>query len=160
MEIRLIKVISISILLILSNKVYSTSICEREWNALKSIQSQLRHKSNEYLRRMEHEKHTKYQNCRKNKNQKSKKIKKSNNSTQYKRFYTYRETKNPFENSPVKMKTKFKGKKQEEWNKYYVTPEDCIKPKTTSQFASCLNDRDREAKRFTELWDEKEKEKR
>ncbi len=40
-----------------STDSFSASKCEEQWNALKPIQTQLRHKSTEYLRKREHEKH-------------------------------------------------------------------------------------------------------
>lgn len=141
--------------MLISTHSEAKSKCEFEWNALKSVQSQLRHQSTEYLRDKERVKHQKYQDCRKGKNKTSTKVKakktyryyaKNNNSY-------YKNTRNSFNNSPVTMKTKFKGEKQEAWLEYYRTPPECIKPKKTSVFATCLANRDEIAIKFDEIWE-------
>lgn len=154
----MLKTILLGLLFIASTETFAKSKCELEWNALKAVQSQLRHKSTEYLREKEHKKNNAYQDCRKGKNKNNTSIK----STQYlpsntpSKHYSVGQARHSFNNSSVKMKGKFTGEKQESWNNYYVRPKDCINPKSTSKFAECLNDRDMQAAKFDLLWADKQ----
>jgi hypothetical protein len=139
-------------LLIVSNQIFAKSKCESEWNALKNVQSQLRHKSTEYLRKKEHRKHDEYQKCRKGKNKKSKSYKTtSNQKTAYKKYsYSNYPTKNI--TNKVSLKGKFKDEKQDAWIQYYDKPKECILPKNIQVFSRCLSKRDEEAKKFDMEW--------
>ncbi|XPF94276.1 hypothetical protein ACM9HF_20045 [Colwellia sp. RE-S-Sl-9] len=153
----MLKTLWIILFLIITNKSYAKSKCEVELNELQHIQSLLRHKTSEYLRDKEHKAHEKYQICRSRKNNqssnnKSKKIY-SKKTTTKKKYYPNQYVKKSFGKSTVKIKGKFKGDKQNAWIEYYKTPKECIKPKSTSQFASCLNKRNVEAERFSTEWD-------
>lgn len=153
----MLKILVAISLLIVSNQTIAKSKCEREWNALKSVQSKLRHKSTEYLRNKEHRKHKKYQDCRKGKTKSSKKSRtKTYSSTPkntYKKHYPNYYVRNTFNSSSVNVKAKFKGEKQNEWMQYYVIPKECISPKSTSKFARCLAERDKEAEEFSKKWE-------
>ena len=158
----MIKILIIIMLLVISNQSYGKSKCQPEWNALKAVQSQLRNKSTEYLRKKEHKKHSEYQSCRKGKNQKS---------TSYKKKKSYYKTSNHTQkNSKVKkykysksitnkvtLKSKFSGKKQKAWLKHYRIPQDCKNPKSSSKFARCLEQRDRKAEHFEIVWRSKQR---
>ena len=148
----MLKILWIIFLLIVSNQVYAKSKCELEWKSLKAVQSQLRHKSSEYLREIEHKKHNEYQNCRKGKNKKSNTYQTKKTYKTQTKYYSNQYARNTFKNSPIKMKAKFKGVKQEAWLEQYETPKDCIKPKSTAKFASCLNSRDIKAEEFDIEW--------
>jgi len=155
----MLKILWIISLLVVSNQVYAKSKCELEWNALKTVQSQLRHKSSEYLRKKEHQKHNKYQNCRKGRKKKSKSYKtittyKKQTKT-YKKYYSNQYARNSFSNSPVKMKSKFKGEKQDAWIQYYKTPKECFKPESISKFSKCVDYRNDKAKEFDAAWKNK-----
>lgn len=151
----MLKILWIIFLLIVTNQSNAKSKCEFEWNSLKAVQSQLRHKSTDYLRKKEHKKHTEYQNCRKGRNNKSKNYEPKNEYSTQRNYYSNQYARNSFKNSPVQMKAKFKGDKQEAWMGYYTTPKDCIKPKKISKFASCLQYRDMKAEEFDILWNER-----
>lgn len=142
-------------LLIVSNQTFANSKCEREWNDLKSIQTQMRHKSTEYLRNKERDKHKEYQNCRKGKKKKSKKYKTKANYNKQSTNNTYRKyTSNTITNT-VSLKGKFNGDKQDAWVKYYDKPQECVEPKDISQFSRCLKYRDEKARDFDREWNSK-----
>lgn len=54
----------------------------------------------------------------------------------------------------VTIKSKFKGKKQNEWLKFYQKNmiDECIEPKTTSLFSKCIEYRNQASKYFEMLW--------
>ena len=150
----MLRILIVITLLVISNQSLAKSKCEKEWDALKAVQAQLRHKSTEYLRNKERIRHTEYQNCRKGKSKKSS----NGNSvkTTYKpqkKYYSNKKVRNSFGNSKVNIKSKFTGEKQEAWLAFYKTPKECIAPKTTTKFAKCINDRNLAAKHFTNNWD-------
>lgn len=154
----MLKILWIILLLIVTNQSYAKSKCEFEMKQYKSIQSLLRHKSTEYLRKLEHEKHNEYQNCRKRKNKKNKSgetiatYKKQSQTS--KKYYSNKPVKDPFSNSTIniKIKSKFKGEKQDGWLKYYKTPPGCKNPKEIATFSKCLNHKNVEAKNFSIVW--------
>ncbi len=144
-------------LLIMSNQVFAKSKCEQEWKALKSVQSQLRHKSTEYLRKKEHKKHDEYQNCRKAKKNKSKSSKTKNShksQTIYKKYNSPKSLNTNITNT-VALKGKFSDEKQDAWIQYYDKPKECILPKNIQVFSRCLSERDEEAKKFDMEWNSK-----
>jgi hypothetical protein len=48
----------------------------------------------------------------------------------------------PFQTSaPVVIKSRYQGKKLQAWLKYYQQPKKCVRPKTTRQFAYCVENR-------------------
>ncbi|MEY8216273.1 MAG: hypothetical protein RPR97_17530 [Colwellia sp.] len=155
----MLKILITIALLIVSNQASAISKCEREWNDLKSIQSQMRHRSTEYLRDKERDKHKEYQSCRKDKNKKSKsyktKTKHKNPKTTYKSHSYPRYSSNNIKYSGS-IKGKFKGEKQKAWLKHYRTPQECISPKNISKFSRCLSYRDEEAEKFTVQWNNKQ----
>lgn len=151
----MLKTLWIIFFLIVTNQSHAKSKCEFEWKQLKSIQSLLRQKSTEYLRKKEHEKHNEYQNCRKNKNNSKSSQNTKNNYSDNLQYYASQYKRNTFKNSPIQMKAKFKGEKQEAWIQSYITPKDCIKPKKISKFASCLSNRDIAAEKFNIQWNNK-----
>ena len=152
----MLRMIWIIPLLVITNQSYAKSKCELEWNELKAVQAQLRIKSVEYLRTKEREKHIKYQICRKSKNNTAKnntlKTTYSKKITTQKSYTTKKYVAKSFGNSQVVVKGKFIGDKQVAWLKYYKTPAECKKPKSTSVFARCLSYRDSQAEKFNILW--------
>lgn len=151
----MLKILLIIGLLTVSNQTFAKSKCEREWNDLKSIQTQMRHRSTEYLRNKEREKHKEYQDCRKGKKKKSKKYKRKANYNNQSTNNTYRKyTSNTITNT-VSLKGKFSGDKQDAWVQYYDKPQECIKPKDISQFSRCLKYRDEKAIDFDREWNSK-----
>ena len=153
----MIKKLWIILLLVVSTQAYSKSKCEFEWNQYKSIQSLLKQKSTEYLRKIEHEKHNEYQNCRKGKNKKSKS--KSNTNNKYYSKQSNRKAKSHNSNYSRKsvkhtgsINGKFKGKKQESWLEYYKTPQECKNPKEIATFSKCVSHRNNEARNFNIVW--------
>ena len=140
-------------LLIVSNQTFAKSKCEREWNDLKNVQSEMRHRSTERLRDEEHYRHNEYQNCRKGKNKKSKtyKTKTKHKKTAYKKHsYATYSTKNI--TNTVSLKGKFKDEKQDAWIQYYDKPKECLFPKNIQEFSKCLSYRDEAAKKFDMEW--------
>ena len=147
-----------------SQPSFAGSKCQLEWDALKSVQSQLRHKSSQWLRNQEHERHRKYQDCRKAKNNKSTKTKKyirhntksivQYNKPTHQNRTPMRYQKNRSTISTVSVKGLFTGKKQQAWLEYYRPTQKCIKPKSTQQFSQCLKVREDEANKFHTLWQE------
>jgi len=137
-----------------SNLVFAELKCKTEWDALKDVQTQLRHKSTEWLRDKEHKKHSEYQKCRRNTNKQSS----SNSRTKHyekQRIQTY----SPKQLAKIKksnysgnIKGIFTGEKQNSWIKYYKKPKECIRPKSTQWFAKCLKHRDDEAIKFNSTW--------
>ena len=148
----MLKILIIICLLIVSNQTFAKSKCELEWNALKSVQSQLRHKSTEYLRKKEHKKHDEYQKCRKSQSKKSKSYKTtSNKNTTYNNHsYSNYPTKNI--TNTISLKGKFKDEKQDAWIQYYDKPKECLFPKNIQEFSKCLSYRDEAAKKFDMEW--------
>jgi hypothetical protein len=140
-----------------SNPVFAELKCKKEWDALKNVQTQLRHKSTEWLRDKEHKKHTKYQECRKNTNKKSNSNSRAKNygkqSIQLYKPKQLANIKKP--NYSGNIKGLFTGEKQNSWIKYYKKPKDCIRPKSTQWFAKCLKHRDDEAIKFDSIWRKK-----
>ncbi len=136
---------------------FAGSKCQLEWDSLKSVQSQLRKNSNEWLRNEERRRHKIYQDCRKGKNNASSKTQKHRTQkqtsyTKYKstpKYRPYRST-----TSKVNVKGRFSGEKQQAWLDYYHSPKGCKTPKSTSQFSKCLAHRDSEAEKFDKVWDE------
>lgn len=110
----MLKKILLVLLFIASTEIYAKSKCELEWDPLKAVQSQLRHKSTEYLRQKEHKKNSAYQDCTKSKTQKNNSAKStqclSNNTLS--KHYSVGQVRHSFNNSSVKMKGKFTGEKQ------------------------------------------------
>lgn len=148
----MLKILIIISVLIVSNQTFAKSKCEREWNALKSVQAELRHKSSEYLRDKEHRTHNQYQDCRKGKDKKSKNHKtKSNQKTTYKKYSYAKYSTNNITNT-VSLKGKFKDEKQDAWIQYYDKPKDCLFPESIKEFSKCLSYRDEEAKKFDMKW--------
>ena len=159
-------------LLIVSNQTFAKSKCEREWNDLKSIQSQMRHRSTEYLRDEERDKHKEYQDCRKGKNKKpishkTKTTYKTHKTTDTKNSHiTYPDIKsyrtktkytnfNYSKNSLKKQKPRknqFRGEKLEAWLSHFKTPQVCMAPKEMSQFAKCVSYRKEEKEKFNIEW--------
>lgn len=142
------------VIVLFSSSTFAKSKCQNEWDALKSVQSQLKHKSTEWLRDKERKKHTEYQDCRRGK------IKSINSNNQTK--YSEKRSSQPYKTKRI-IKTKksnfsggikglFTGEKQNAWIRYYKKPKECIRPKTTKWFAKCLNIRDIEAQKFDVLW--------
>lgn len=146
----------ILIFIIFSASSLADSKCQFEWDALKNVQSQLRHKSTHGLRNQEHLKHSEYQDCRKGKSKKSLKTKsvadKSShvvprNSKPTSPVKQYRSTTNK-----VHVKGLFTGEKQQAWLDYYRPAKKCRSPKTTQQFSKCLQNRDLQATNFEKRW--------
>ncbi|MCJ8318737.1 MAG: hypothetical protein MJK12_03835 [Colwellia sp.] len=142
------------VLLIISNQTFAKSKCQKEWDSLKSIQALMRQRSTEYYRQEEHKRHDIYQNCRKKKN---------NNQVKEKKSYTTKNKKNYITNKSytgkqasytrdIHLKGLFTGKKQDAWIQHYERPKECINPKSTPEFATCLQHRDDEAIRFGDKW--------
>ena len=152
----MLKMLIIISLLIACNQSIAKSKCEKEWNALKSVQSQLRNKSTEYLRDKEHTKHSEYQNCRNNKNKESnnKKTKTKYVNPSYVKKSSKSTTKNITNN--ISLKGKFEDEKQDAWIQYYDKPQECISPKKVQEFSKCLNHRDDAAKKFNVMWENKQ----
>lgn len=135
----MIKKLWIIFLIVVSNQAYSKSKCEFEWKQYKSIQSLLRQKSTEYLRKIEHEKHNEYQNCRKSKTNKTYRSSRAQNSNQ------------------IKLENIYSGKKQKAWLKYYRTPQSCKSTKNEKKFKRCLEKRNDKASHFERVWSSKQR---
>lgn len=148
------------LLVIFSFPSFAATKCKLEWDALKNVQSQLRHNSTEWLRDKERRNHKAYQDCRKGKKKRKTKNKSyiansSQNYTQYnKPLPNYR----PYGSTINKLKIKglFTGDKQQAWLDYYRPPKECLSPKSTQQFSKCLKFRDNEANKFRKVWDEQQ----
>lgn len=149
----MLKILITISLLIVSNQAFAKSKCEREWNDLKNVQSQMRHKSTERLRDEEHYRHNEYQKCRKAKEKKTKSYKtnaKYKKAIYQKHSYAKNSTKNL--TNRVSLKGKFKEEKQDAWIQFYDKPKECILPESIQVFSKCLSDRDEEAKKFDMKW--------
>ncbi|MGK2234544.1 MAG: Ni/Co efflux regulator RcnB [Colwellia sp.] len=151
------KLIIIIFFFIFSNLSIAGSKCQMEWNALKNVQTQLRHQSTQRLRDKEHSKHSEYQECRKgNKNQHSKTRRYSDSDkaklSQNKKPIKYKKYSSTI--SKVNVKGLFTGKKQQAWLDYYRPNKECKRPKTTQKFSKCLQKTDLETKKFEKLWAE------
>lgn len=137
----------------------SKSKCPNEWNSLKSIQKQMKlgHRASEmeYLKKEERKRFTAYEHCRKGRNANSKNTVNSANQNLTKR-YLYNKSRssksNVFKGASINIKGRFSGEKQNAWFDYYNKPKECIKPKSTSQFAKCIVHRDELAKEFEVVW--------
>lgn len=149
----MLKILITISLLIVSNQTFAKSKCEREWNDLKSVQSQMRHRSTEYLRDQERYRHKEYQDCRKGKDKKSKtyKTKTKHKKTSYKKHSYVKYSPKNITNT-VSLQGKFKDEKQDAWIQYYDKPKECILPKNIQVFSRCLSERDEEAKKFDMEW--------
>jgi hypothetical protein len=135
----MLKILWMTFLLIVTNQSHAKSKCEFEWKQFKSIQSLLRQKSTEYLRRIEHEKHNEYQNCRKGKTNKTYRSSRTQNSNQ------------------IKLENIYSGKKQKAWLKYYRTPQNCKSTKSEKKFKRCLEKRNDKASHFERVWSSKQR---
>lgn len=156
----MIKIISLFTFILFSTDSFSASKCENQWQALKSVQTQLRHKSTEFLRKQEHEKHTDYQNCRKNKNANNSKTKTTKNSTvqssnkRPSHILNKRINRQLVGNKAITIKGYFEGEKQNQWLKFYQRPKYCHSPKSTQVFAKCMQHKEEEAIKFEQKWQE------
>jgi hypothetical protein len=137
--------------------------CDYEMSQLKRIQAIMKKGGyGEYTRDKERKLHTKYQNCRKNRNKYTENsvVKPKNRTSHTKEQELYKpEVKKVYKSSKYKIgkatanvKGRYQGHKQDGWIKYYKTPKQCFKPKSSSAFAKCLNHRDEEAKKFDVIW--------
>lgn len=54
----------------------------------------------------------------------------------------------------VRVKADFSGADQQAWLDYYQMPVACRKPKTTQQFAFCMEDREKQKLAFSQLFEE------
>lgn len=160
------KVITIFLLLILSNQVFAKSKCQREWDDLKNVQRVMKNghgaQRMEQLRNIEKTYFRKYENCKKGKNKqisKDKSVKKRVNKqttsiktkklVQPKKYY-----KRELSSQPIEMKARYYDGRQNDWLKYYrahKSPE-CKKPKSTKLFAKCIEERDKLSIEFERHW--------
>jgi len=124
--------VTLLLLIIISYPSFAKSKCQFEWDALKKVQAQLRHKSSQRLRDLEHKKHSKYQSCRKGKTQTAR------NTIQ-----------------KVNLENLYHGKKKKAWKKYYKTPQYCKKPSTEKKLKECIRQRDKKAYHFERVWNSK-----
>ena len=144
-------------LVFISNAVIAEKpTCDYEMSQLKKIQAKMKKGGyGEYIRDRERELHTKYQNCRENKNKYTEKSvvknKKTKQYTQEKKS-SYKSSKYKIGQATANVQGRYQGLKQDGWIRYYKTPKECFKPKSSSAFAKCLNHRDEEAKKFDVIW--------
>lgn len=152
----------------LSVSAFAKSICELERSRLQKIQSAMKHGMKpqvmEHYRDIERKRHSEYQVCRQfknnqnlnhvvaNKKHKPKKTKIKKKTKLFKKKSYPRALVNS--RHAVVIKGRYKGDKQNYWLKFYTPPYECIKPKSTSQFASCMNHRNKVAKEFDLVWRE------
>jgi len=156
------KALFLVVLILLSFQSFAfKSKCPSEWSSLKNIQKQMKlgHRvaEMERLKKEERKRFTAYENCRKGRNSNSKNTVKSANQSRTKQ-YSYSNSRssraNVFKGASVNIKGRFSGEKQRAWIDYYRKPKECIKPKSTSQFAKCMAHRDEVAKEFDVVWEE------
>lgn len=151
------------LLVLFSFPLFAGSKCQLEWDALKSVQNQLRQKSYEWLREKERRKHKDYQACRKGKNREKAQSRSTRTSQNYNNQVSNINGSNHISNyraprtqhkTVINIKGYFKGEKQNDWLKYYreVKPKYCNSPKSTSEFAKCLNNEKEEVEKFKILW--------
>ena len=76
------------LLVLFSFPLFAGSKCQLEWDALKSVQNQLRQKSYEWLREKERRKHKDYQACRKGKNREKAQSRSTRTSQNYNKSKT------------------------------------------------------------------------
>ena len=130
--------LAIFLFIIFSAPSFAGSKCQYEWDALKKVQGQLRHRSTQWLLDKEHKKSREYQNCRKGKT-KSRTKKYSSKSKK------------------VNLESLFYGKKQKQWLKYYKTPQNCKKPSTERKLQECIRQRNKKATHFERVWNSKQR---
>ncbi|MCI2284954.1 hypothetical protein L3081_18105 [Colwellia sp. MSW7] len=65
------------------------------------------------------------------------------------------DTVNPFKtNSPIVVRSKYKGEKKQAWLLYYQQPSQCMRPKNLSIFAYCTEDKQKQRADFEESYKE------
>lgn len=151
------------LLVFVSNIAFAKkSNCDYEMSQLKNIQTMMRKGNyNERTRDIERKLHTKYQNCRKNKNKLSNsntdhhKTNEQKKPSNKEKIQNYSYPKENWTSTLTNIKGRYQGLKQDGWIKYYKTPNNCFRPKSTAAFAKCLNNRDVEAKKFDAIWAKK-----
>lgn len=143
--------------LLFSGQSFAESACLTQWNSLKSVQSQLRQQNTAYLREKEQARQNAYQHCRKGKNTKAKAFKRTTASKSYnaQHITNYRVQKKHAlnqVNGSGNAQGLYLGDMQNAWLAYYTKPKECIRPKSTKQFAKCLQHRDEQASNFEQQW--------
>ncbi len=147
------------LLVFISNIVFAEKpTCDYEMSQLKKVQAIMKKGGyGEYIRDRERELHAKYQTCRENKNKYTEKSVVKNKSQKTKQYIqkkksSYKPSKYKKGKTTANIKGRYQGLKQDGWIKYYKTPKECFKPKSSSSFAKCLNHRYEESKKFDVIW--------
>jgi len=140
--------------------------CQPYLDKLRNVQSQQRqshsNKRSESLNKREAKARKKWWKCERGllKVAKSRKKKKTKPVTAVKKqqlaIHTKRKgievNKTPFKtSSPLIIKSRFQGKQLQAWLQYYQQPKQCQRPKTTKQFAFCVEDRRLQQVSFAKL---------
>jgi hypothetical protein len=152
------KVIFIGIALVLSQVSYAgKKQCQSYLEKLRNVQSQQKQghslKRGESLNKLEAKAIDIWWPFEQCNLKKAKRIKKKKQSHKNKRAkqrslnvgsldYTSKVNANPFQTSaPLVLKSRFQGKKLQAWLLYYQQPKKCVRPKSTKQFAFCVENR-------------------
>ena len=149
------KLLTMILLLVISNELFAQSKCQDEWSDLKNAQNVSRQSSNEWTRNWEKRAFNEYNKC----------IKRKNNSQKYRQKSSYNKNRNlnesytvyfdrEFTTKPIEVKARYTGEKQDAWLKYYRSKktDECKNPKSTKLFAKCLEEREKLAVKFDMNW--------
>lgn len=142
----------IAFILLLGSFNCFADICENYRKKHLAIQNQQKqgHSAKESIRLQEKERVAwqKWQDCKKGKNRTKKKTikpkRKIYKPTNNKKTIKFEQDFVFTTNNALVVKGKYKGKKQQAWLNYYKMPKDCKKPKSTQQFAACLNEKEQQ----------------
>jgi hypothetical protein len=156
-----LKVAFVSVVLFYIPASYAgKSQCQSYLDKLRNVQSQQRQghgfKKSESLNKREAKARKMWWQCErgllktnknKNKNRKKKKQKQSKVATTYSLPTNTIKARAKLNQSPFQtsnalvIKLRYQGKQLQDWLKYYQQPKQCMRPKTTRQFAFCVEDR-------------------
>ncbi|NQZ23414.1 MAG: hypothetical protein HRT53_15345 [Colwellia sp.] len=130
--------------------------CQPYLDKLRNVQSQQRQghsfKRSEALNKRETKARKKWWQCergllkttksRQNKKQQSTKVIKKHQLATYTKKNGVKLNQSPFQTSnALVIKSRYQGKQLQAWLKYYQQPKQCQRPKTTKQFAFCVENR-------------------
>lgn len=152
------------LLFTLSTSAFAKKACQAYRESLQNIQAQQRqgHSAKQSARLQERERKAwqKWQDCKKGKLSKKTKRK---SKTRYVasplkaseiEIVSLKQGSAFNTQQGVRMKADFTGADQQAWLDYYQMPKQCRKPKTTQQFAFCMEDREKQKLVFSQLLSE------
>ncbi len=163
------QILVVIIILLYSHVSYAgKKQCQPYLDKLRNIQSQQRQghslKRGESLNKREAKARKKWWQCergvlkstenRKKKKQSKKQVKlvKRQNLALYPAKERVSKKLIPFQTSnAVVIKSRYQGEQLQAWLKYYQQPKKCARPKTTKQFAICVEDRRKQQNNFEKL---------